>query len=150
MRASGSSVRICNNILVNTKTAANIIHSGTGSKYSNGHNAMSGSCGGDHATDLTNCTVNTFTGGLWSSGNTAPCYGVYSWTGGGSLANFTPAQQSDVTDAIDAFTQAVTAVGVENAGAAFKAWLTEIGALDKDGRGVARTGIWWPGAYQQN
>lgn len=148
LRASGSSVRLCNNILVNTKTAANIIDSATSAKYSNGHNAMSGSCGGDHTTDLTNCTISTFTGGQWDSSATSPYYGVYGWTGGGSLAGFTPAQQSDITGAISNFTQAVDGVGVSNAGTAFDSWLNEIEAYDKDGRGIARTGTWWPGAYQ--
>ena len=46
----------------------------------------------------------------------------------------------------DAF---ATAIG--SASANFKAWLEEIGALNKDQLGNARgTGEWWPGAYQKN
>ncbi|MBR6002665.1 MAG: hypothetical protein IK045_07370 [Bacteroidales bacterium] len=149
IRANGQSVRLCNNILVNTRAASKIIHSATSSTTSNGHNAMSGSCGADDATDLTNCTASSFTSGAWElNTTTSPYYGVYSWTG--PLAGFTAATSSDVEGAIDAYTQTCAALGSTNAGAYFKTWLNSTKDYTYDGRGIARTGTWWPGAYQQN
>lgn len=153
LRANGQALHFCNNILVNPGTAANIVHSNTGTKTSYGHNIMSGTSGADDPTDLTSCTMSTLTSGAWSS-NTAssPYYGVYSWTGGASLPGFIPAVEGDVTDAIAAYTQTVSAVGVSNAGTAFKEWLDSLSpkGYQADGRNVAREGTMWPGAYQQN
>ncbi|MCR5561167.1 MAG: hypothetical protein K6F58_05045 [Bacteroidales bacterium] len=153
LRANGRTLQFCNNILVNPGTAANIVHSNTGTKTSYGHNIMSGTSAADDVTDLTSCTMSTLTSGAWSS-NTAssPYYGVYSWTGGASLPGFTPAVESDVTDAIAAYTQAVSGVGVSNAGTAFKEWLDSLSpkGYQADGRSVTREGTMWPGAYQQN
>lgn len=43
------------------------------------------------------------------------------------------------------------ATALADGSADFKAWLEEIGALNKDQLGNARgTGEWWPGAYQKN
>ena len=156
LRANGRTLQFCNNILVNPGTAANIVHGNTSTKTSYGHNIMSGTSGADDTTDLTNCTMSTLTGGAWSSSTAAsPYYGVYSWNGGASLPGFTPAVEKDVTDAIEAYTQAVSAVSVSNAGAEFKSWLESLGTSGSygyqvDGRGVTRSGSWWPGAYQNN
>ena len=113
---------------------------------------MSGSCGGDVTSDLTSCTLSDFVGGAWSSNTmSSPYFGVFSWTNSG-ITGFSPAVESDITGAIDAFAPSVSAVGVSNVGSEFKTWLN--GMTPKgyatDGRGETRTGSWWPGAYQQN
>ena len=151
VRANGQSARICNNILINTGTASKLFHTATSTKISNGHNVMSGTSGADDATDLTNVT--SLTAGAWSSNMaSSPYYGIYSWTN--DLTGYTAATAADIDTAIDAYTQACAGVNISNAGSDFKAWLTTIGARVadplsyKDGRGVARTGTWWPGAYQ--
>ena len=153
VRANGQSARFCNNILINTGTSSKIFHANTGTKTSGGHNVLSGTSGADDATDLTNVT--SLTGGAWSSSVAAsPYYGVYTWTN--NLAGYSAATASDIDAAIDAYTQNCAGANISNAGATFKTWLTDIGARVadplsyKDGRNVARTGTWWPGAYQQN
>lgn len=50
----------------------------------------------------------------------------------------------------DAIKSCTKEVAGKVAGTDFYARLNEIGALGTDARGAARTGDWWPGAYQQN
>ncbi|MBO4535669.1 MAG: hypothetical protein J5702_00530, partial [Bacteroidales bacterium] len=61
-----------------------------------------------------------------------------------------PATQADVETVIKTGYPETDTVhtSITNIGLDFYNWLDEINALGLDGRGVARTGAWWPGAYQ--
>lgn len=156
VRRGGSNGRyaiFCNDVLINTNTANNTWAMNQATKFeSKGHNVVSTSGtynnAAPNAADLLSQT--SLPGGAYSEQwNATPHYAVYTWTG--SLSGFSAATQSDVAAAIDAYTEKDgTHTSITNIGADFKAWLNELGALDKDGRGIARTGTWWPGAYQQN
>ena len=63
-----------------------------------------------------------------------------------ALSGFTPATAALVESAIKSCS--VSIAGVTHVGNDFYSWLQSIGALGKDGRGNARSGSWWPGAYQ--
>ena len=155
-------VSLCNNVLINTMTAANVFLCNQASQFvDGGHNVLS--CSGAHnnatpvSTDLLSQSTTTL-GGSYSANWTATHpYGVYLWTN--ALANFSPATSADVYDAISAYTETDSkVVSSGNIGADFYKWLKEIGAVTESGdtkvfndaRGVARTGNYWPGAYQAN
>ena len=118
-----------------------------------GHNVFSGSSAPSgitlDASDLLSQTDATL-GGSYSESFTGSTYdyAVYAWTNG--LSGFTPAAQSDVTDALAAYTETDTVhTGITSIGADFKAWLESLSSgYAADGRGTARSGAWWPGAYQ--
>lgn len=96
-------------------------------------------------------SVTTLMAGLYSEvWNATSKYGVYTWTN--DLTDYTAATQAEVEAAIKGYDINFSAnvAGVTHVGNDFWAWLESIGALGKDGRGVTRTGNWWPGAYQQN
>ena len=145
----------CNNVLINTNTANNVWNINSTTNFSsNGHNVISAdgtyNNAAPAASDLLSQT--SLPSGAWSEHwNATPHYAVYTWTG--SLGGFTPAVQSDVTDAIDAYTETDSVhTGITSIGADFKTWLESLDpdGYTVDGRNVARTGTWWPGAYQNN
>ena len=133
---------MCNNIISNESAPNNTFWvRGSITLNNYGHNLRgSGAAQGnvldsDPATDKYGQTHSVI-GGTYSGG-------VYSWSG--TLADFTPATAADVENAIKACT--VEMAG-KTSGTDFYAWLTEIGAIGKDARGVTRGTPWWPGAYQ--
>ena len=145
----------CNNVLINTNTANNTWNMKATTNFSSkGHNVIS--TGGTYnnaapdANDLLSQT--SLPSGAYSEHwSETPHYAVYTWSG--SLSGFSAATQSDVTAAIEAYTETDSVhTGITSIGADFKAWLEslETGSYSKDGRGVTRTGTWWPGAYQNN
>ena len=145
----------CNNVLINTSTANNVWNMNSTTNFSSaGHNVLSTSGtynnAAPDASDLLSQT--SLPSGAYSEQwNATPHYAVYTWTN--SLTGFTPAVQSDVTGAIEAYTETDTVhTGITSIGADFKTWLESLDpdGYTVDGRGTARTGTWWPGAYQQN
>lgn len=129
----------CNNIFINRNTAANVFTIG-GTASSAGNNVLSYS-GSDPAnfssvtSDLKGIT--SLTAGQYSEP-------LYTWTN--NLNGFTPADAATVKAVYDAYDESIA--GVSHVGNAFYTWLTEIGAVGKDARGVTRGTPWWPGAYQ--
>ena len=101
-------------------------------------------------TDKFSVAMADLSGGSYSEvWNATSKYGVYSWTN--NISGFTPATQADVENTIKNYDHEAAGVTIGGTGeGSFYAWLNSIGALGKDGRGVTRTGTWWPGAYQQN
>ena len=142
----------CNNILINTHTANNTWAMNAATNFvSNGHNVISTSGtynnAAPDAADLLGQT--SLPSGAYSEHWSAtPHYAVYTWTG--SLSGFSPATQSDVTAAIEAYTETDTVhTDITSIGSDFKSWLEGLSSgYAADGRGIARTGTWWPGAYQ--
>ena len=133
---------MCNNIISNESAPNNTFWvRGSITLNNYGHNlrgsdaAQGNVLDSDPATDKYGQTHSVI-GGTYSGG-------VYSWSG--TLADFTPATAADVENAIKACT--VEMAG-KTSGTDFYAWLTEIGAIGKDARGVTRGTPWWPGAYQ--
>ena len=146
---------VCNSILINTTNANNVFVIGKGASYFDdcGHNVLS--CDGTYnnaepaASDK--LSVTSLTGGAYSEAwNSTNKYGVYTWTN--DLTGFTAATQAEVEAAIKSYDIDYSAniSDVTHVGNDFWAWLESIGATGKDGRGEARTGTWWPGAYQTN
>ena len=84
---------------------------------------------------------------LW---NSTKKYGVYTWTN--DLSSFTAATQGEVETAIKSYNIDFSAniAGITHVGNDFWSWLSGLEETGKDGRGVARAGKDWPGAYQQN
>ena len=145
----------CNNVLINTNTANNVWAMNSTTNFSSkGHNVISAdgtyNNAAPAASDLLSQT--SLSSGAYSEHwNATPHYAVYTWTN--SLVGFTPAVQSDVTDAIDAYTETDSVhTGITSIGADFKSWLESLDPVGYtvDGRSIARTGTWWPGAYQNN
>ena len=145
---------LCNNIIINRNTDANSMMVATPAKFTDkGHNVISGSAAPSgltfDATDLLSQTDATL-GGSYSESFTGSTYdyAVYAWTNG--LSGFTAATQSDVTDAMAAYIEKdAVHTSITSIGADFKAWLESLSSgYAADGRGVTRSGAWWPGAYQ--
>ena len=134
---------MCNSILSNESAPNNTFWVRGGITLNNyGHNLRASSAAQGNVADSSPASdkfgqTHSVLGGTYSDG-------VYSWSG--TLADFTPATAEDVENAIKACT--VSIAGVSNVGSDFYSWLTEIGALGKDARGVTRGTPWWPGAYQ--
>ena len=146
--AAGRQV-LCNNILINTADKTVLTGNTSAAFESRGHNAMSGVSSFDsfsaHATDLLTCTQASFASNSYSDE-----YSAFVWAG--PLAGFTPATQNDVTTAmLEAFNVDISGV-MSNIGSAFYDWLDDMSpkGYAVDGRGISRTGNWWPGAYQNN
>ena len=144
---------VCNSILINTTSVNNVFVMGQGASYfdDRGHNVLSCDGAYNNATPAASdkLSVTSLTGGSYSEvWNSTNKYGVYTWTN--DLSGFSPATQAEVEDAIKSYNIDFSANidGVTHVGNDFYAWLEGIGALGKDGRGVTRTGSWWPGAYQ--
>ena len=147
-----------NNILVNTASGKGVffVANASGTIVSRGHNAISSvldAVRGNaettkyafvaNATDKTDCSEATF-GGSYSESAKA-----YVWNG--SLTGFTAAAQSDVVATIkDNFAVSVSNPTISNVGQDFYNWLDGLSPKGylTDGRGVTRSGSWWPGAYQ--
>ena len=157
VRRGGSNGRyaiFCNDILINTHTANNSWAMNQATKFvSKGHNVLSTSGTYNNAAPDANDLLSqtSLPSGAYSEHWSAtPHYAVYTWTG--SLSGFSAATQADVTAAIEAYTETDTIhTAITSIGADFKSWLESLSSgYAADGRGTARTGTWWPGAYQQN
>ena len=125
-----------------------------------GHNLMSCSSAVANApvasTTLLGQSETTLGGSYSDNWTAAHPYAVYLWSN--ALTGFTPATGDEVYAAIAAYTETDSAVAIDesNIGLDFYKWLKSIGAVTesgntktfKDARGVARTGNYWPGAYQ--
>lgn len=145
----------CNNIIINTHTANNAFALNSSTNVINlGHNLLS--CDGTYnnadpvATDLLNWTEASLGGSYSEAWNGSDKYAVYTWNG--ALTGFTPTTESDVAGAMqDSYPEKDgTHTSITNIGQDFYSWLTEIGNLGMDARGVTRGTPWWPGAYQAN
>ena len=157
VRRGGSNGRyaiFCNDVLINTHTANNSWALNQADKFvSKGHNVLSTSGTYNNAAPDANDLLSqtSLPSGAYSEHWSAtPHYAVYTWSG--SLSGFSAATQADVTAAIAAYTETDTIhTDITSIGANFKSWLESLSSgYAADGRGVARTGTWWPGAYQQN
>ena len=157
VRRGGSNGRyaiFCNDVLINTHTANNSWATNQADKFvSKGHNVLSTSGTYNNAAPDANDLLSqtSLPSGAYSEHWSAtPHYAVYTWSG--SLSGFSAATQADVTAAIEAYTETDTIhTDITSIGANFKSWLESLSSgYAADGRGVARTGTWWPGAYQQN
>lgn len=148
MNDASVDVSICNNIVVQVDGYQDypIWVRNVGTLVNNGHNLRSGTSTGNLSASSDKLSVTaTALGGSWSEVWDATArYGVYEWNG--SVADFTPATQTEVENTIKGFDHSVT--GIAHIGNDFYSWLNEIGALGKEGRGVVRSDPWWPGAYQ--
>ena len=144
--ASGKQV-LCNNILVNTTGKSVLVGNASATTVSAGHNAMGAVTGFDsftaHATDLMNCTESSFGAHAFDQAQ-----GVYTWSG--VLPGFTSAVQDDVVKAMKEDFDVSLSDVMSHIGPAFFEWLDGMSpkAYAADGRGVARSGAWWPGAFQ--
>ena len=142
-------VSLCNNIFIQVDGYQNYpiwVRTG-GTITNNGHNVRSGASAGNAPSNTDKYSVSDLGGSIHCEWSGSKHYGVYEWSG--SLASFTPATQTDVENTIKGFDHTAAGIQVGGTGAgSFYAWLSEIGALGKDGRGVTRSGSWWPGAYQ--
>jgi hypothetical protein len=154
VRANGTrKVTLCNNILINRKTADNMFMlKSAGLLNDLGHNVMSYTAAPASpaiaSSSLIGATDASLGGSYSEVWNAADKYGVYSWTN--NLTGFSPAAQADVESALKTGYPETdgTHTSITNIGLDFYNWLVEIGEIATDGRGVARTGSWWPGAYQ--
>lgn len=147
--ANSRKVTVCNDIILNESTADNVYVLKSAGNYNDfGHNVLSFTTAPASptlaATDLIGFSHSALGGSFIATSN------AYVWTN--SLAGFTPATQEDVENAMKTGYPETDSVhtGISNIGLEFYNWLSSIGALGKDGRGTARVGDWWPGAYQQN
>ena len=142
--AAGKQV-LCNNILINTSGKSALVGNASAQTVSDGHNAMSEVTGYSpftaHATDLVDCTEDSFPSHACENS-------LFTWQG--PLAGFTAATQEDVTRAMTADFDIELSGVMSGIGQAFYDWLD--GMTPKgyavDGRGAARGGAWWPGAWQ--
>ena len=159
LRANGTrKLVVCNNILLNAFTPANMYVLKTADLLvDKGHNVMSAANPSNGAATNLVSQSETTLGGSYSDNWTASHpYAVYLWSN--ALTGFTPATGDEVYAAIAAYTETDSAVAIDesNIGLDFYKWLKSIGAVTesgntktfKDARGVARTGNYWPGAYQ--
>ena len=133
--ASGSTAYLINNCIIaagteqyswwtNTVDAMGFYNTYSAKGNTGGSYTGSGDTSGKNAADMGSLAWDN-TSGVWSWNGTL--------AGGGSRIT------------TDAF-----AAALGNGSADFKAWLEEIGALNKDQLGNARgSGNWWPGAYQK-
>ena len=142
------SVALCNNIVVQYSGLQDypIWIRNNGTITDNGHNVRGGTSTGNITSDTDKFSVTKdMLAGSWAeSWDASSKYGVYNWSG--PLDDFTPAPQSDVEETITGFSH--SAAGVTHVGRDFYDWLTNIGVLGKDARGVTRGTPWWPGSYQ--
>lgn len=144
--AAGKQV-LCNNILINTSGKTTLVGNTDAATVTLGHNAMSPVTGFTAftaaASDLVNCTETSFGSHSYNEASRA-----YTWNG--TLDGFTPASQDDVEAAmLENFDLSISNL-ISNIGQAFHDWLEDMNpaGYTTDGRGVARAGSWWPGAYQ--
>ncbi len=160
IRASSASnqsrIVLCNNILINSSDQSKLFELGFSTGFTNnGHNLLSST------TAATNTTiVSTDKTGITSLGDGAFFktlestgylkYAGYSWNG--ILSDYSPAIQTDVVNTMknDYQLTVTSRTSITNIGLDFYNWLDGLGALAVDGRGIARTDTWWPGAYQAN
>ena len=146
-------ISLCNSIVIQYDGSQNypLWFRNVGTITNGGHNLRGSSSNQGNtpanSTDMFSITANSL-GGSWSEvWNDTDKYGVYTWTN--SLSNFTPATKEEVENTIKNYDHEAAGVTIGGTGeGSFYAWLEGIGALGKDGRGVTRTGSWWPGAYQ--
>ena len=145
-----SKVALCNNIVINTVGEEPFTIHENAKCVNNGHNFISAPTAQgylpDAATDLFSIDASTLGGSYSEEWNTTNKYGVYAWAWTNSLGSFTPATKTEVENTIKEYDY--TIAGVSSVGLDFHNWLSSIGALGKDARGVTRSGNWWPGAYQ--
>ncbi|MBR6886546.1 MAG: hypothetical protein IKN13_03960 [Bacteroidales bacterium] len=155
VRANGTKKAVvCNNILFNNKTADNMFVLKTAGNFvDKGHNLMSCENAPDGltiaSTTLLGQSESTIDGGVYvDNTETVPYYGVYMWDN--TLAGFTPATKDEIKGVLNSDYNVKDNIrtSITNIGQDFCNWLEEIGALDTDGRGVTRSGDFWPGAYQ--
>ena len=146
-------VILCNNILINRKTADNMFVLKTADLLNDlGHNVMSYTAAPASpaiaSSDMIGATDASLGGSYSEVWNATGKYGVYSWTN--NLTGFSPAAQADVENAMKTGYPETdgTHTSITNIGLDFYNWLVEIGEITTDGRGVTRTAPWWPGAYQ--
>ena len=162
IRASSASnqsrIVLCNNILINSSDQSKLFELGFSTGFTNnGHNLLSSTTaatnttiGSTDKTGITSLGDGAFFKTLESTGYLK--YAGYSWNG--ILSDYSPAIQTDVVNTMknDYQLTVTSRTSITNIGEDFYNWL---GSLDPkgylvDGRGIARTGTWWPGAYQQN
>ena len=146
VRSGTIKTTVCNNILVNNSTANNVFAITGGDSYFQdcGHNVLS--CDGTYnnaepaASDLLGRSESFLAGSY-----TEP---LYIWSG--TLSGFQAATRADVENAVKGYDVDYSEYvsGVTHVGNDFYNWLSGIGAIGKDARGVSRSGSWWPGAYQ--
>ena len=162
IRASSASnqsrIVLCNNILINSSDQSKLFELGFSTGFTNnGHNLLSSTTaatnttiGSTDKTGITSLGDGAFFKTLESTGYLK--YAGYSWNG--ILSDYSPAIQTDVVNTMknDYQLTVTSRTSITNIGEDFYNWL---GSLDPkgylvDGRGIARTGTWWTGAYQQN
>lgn len=158
--ATTRKMSICNNILLNEFAADKMfVFYNNDQLVDKGHNLMSCSANPTNgaSTNLLSQKASTLSGSYSENWTGTHPYGVYLWSN--ALTGFTPATGNEVYEAIAAYTETDTNVVASGTiGADFYNWLKSIGAVTesgdqkifKDGRGVTRTGNYWPGAYQAN
>jgi len=84
-----------------------------------------------------------------SSGFTRDSFGGLTWNADGCYWSWNGTMTGGGNN--DKITKSEYVSALEDANPAFKTWLEEINALDKDQLGNSRgTGEWWPGSYQKN
>ena len=143
--SSGHLLTIANNILVNTAEGKDLFELNAGVTVTAISNATSVSTNVTlPAGNLTGLTESSF-GGSYDS-----AAGAYMWSG--VVSGFTAATSEQIANAIKSFSRTEEYTGSTAIGTLFYNWLTSLtpDALTVDGRGVARTGTMWPGAYQNN
>ena len=144
---------LSNNMLVNNASGKDLfyVNNASGTIVSLGHNAMGTTTHEKYSnpgSDLTGLTESSF-GGAYEASASGVKKDVYVWNG--SLTGFTPAAQSDVEAAMTSnFAISVSDLSMSNVGQSFHDWLAGLSPVGYtvDGRGIARTAPWWPGAYQ--
>ena len=162
VRANGTrKVVLSNNILIGAMDPEQLYVITNANVFQDmGHNLMSCSSAVANApvasTTLLGQSVTTLGGSYSDNWTAAHPYAVYLWSN--ALTGFTPATGEDVYAAIATYTETDANVKIDaaNIGLDFYEWLKSIGAVTesgdtkifKDARGVARTGNYWPGAYQ--
>lgn len=141
---AGHLLTLANNILVNTAAGKNLFELNAGVTVTAVGNATSTSNVTLPEGNLAGLTETTFSGSYDSAA------GAYMWNG--VLSGFTAATSEQIANTIKSFSRTEEYTGSAAIGTLFYNWLTSLtpNALTVDGRGVTRTGAWWPGAYQNN
>ncbi len=141
---AGHLLTLANNILVNTAAGKNLFELNAGVTLTAVGNATSTSNVTLPEGNLAGLTEATFSGSYDSAA------GAYMWNG--VVSGFTAATSEQIANAIKSFSRTEEYTGSTAIGTLFYNWLTSLtpNALTVDGRGVARTGTMWPGAYQNN
>lgn len=149
--SGGHLLTLANNILVNTAAGKDLFEVNASVTVTAVSNATSASTNVTlPAGNLTGLTESSF-GGSYAATSGSTKQDVYLWNG--TLEGFTATTAADIETLIKTnFNRNVSKPAVTNVGQTFFNWLTSISAneLTVDGRGVARTGTMWPGAYQNN